>query len=288
MRAVSAPFPSAMERVMTPLRQRMIEDMRLRNYAPLTIKVYIERVATFAKHFGKSPERLGAADVRAYLLYLVQEKHASWSYYDQALAVLRFLYRITLGKDWVLDDLVSPRKSKKLPVVLSPDEVAQFFQAIDGLKHRAILMTAYAAGLRVSEVVSLRVDDIDSRRMVIRIRQAKGRKDRYVMLSPRLLAILREYWRAARPTQFLFPGNVPDRPITPRTVQRACRDAQEAAGLGKRVRVHTLRHSFATHLLEAGTNIRIIQILLGHRSLTTTTLYTQVSSGVIGRTASPF
>jgi integrase/recombinase XerD len=276
-----------MERVMTPLRQRMIEDMRLRNYAPLTVKVYVERVAAFAKHFGKSPERLGAADVRAYLLYLVQEKHASWSYYDQALAALRFLYGTTLGKKWVLDDLASPRKQRKLPVVLSPDEVAQFFEAIDSLKHRAILMTAYAAGLRVSEVVSLRIDDIDSRRMVIRIRQAKGRKDRYVMLSPRLLAILREYWKAARPTQFLFPGDVPDRPITPRTVQKACRGAQEAAGLGKCVRVHTLRHSFATHLLEAGTNIRIIQILLGHRSLRTTAVYTHVSTAALEATRSP-
>ena len=272
---------------MTPLRQRMIEDMKLRNYAPLTIKAYVLRVAAFAKHFGKSPERLRAADVRAYLLHLVQEKHVSWSYYDQALAALRFLYRTTLGKKWVLDDLVSPRKQRKLPVVLSPDEVAQFFEAIDSLKYRAILMTAYAAGLRVSEVVSLRVDDIDSRQMLIRIRQAKGQKDRYVMLSPRLLAILREYWRAARPTQFLFPGNAPDRPITPRTVQRACRDAQEAAGLGKRVRVHTLRHSFATHLLEAGTNIRVIQILLGHRSLRTTAVYTHVSTAALEATQSP-
>src|SRR5262249_9524885 len=160
MRAVSAPFSSATERVMTPLRQRMIEDMKLRNYAPLTIKVYVERVAAFAKHFAKSPERLGAADVRAYLLYLVQEKHASWSYYDQPLAPLGFLYRLPLGKYWVMDDLVSPREQKKLPVVLSPDEVAQFFGAISSLKHRAILMTAYAAGLRVSEVVSLRVADI--------------------------------------------------------------------------------------------------------------------------------
>jgi site-specific recombinase XerD len=272
---------------MTPLRQRMIEDMKLRNYAPRTITVYVERVATFAKHFGKSPERLGATEVRAYLLFLVQEKHASWSYYEQALAALRFLYRTTLGKKWVLDGLVSPRKQKTLPVVLSPDEVARFFEAVTSLKHRAILMTAYAAGLRVSEVVSLRVDDIDSRRMVIRIRQAKGRKDRYVMLSPRLLAILREYWKEVRPTQLLFPGNVPDRPITPRTVQKACRDAQETAGLSKRVRVHTLRHSFATHLLEGGTDIRIIQILLGHRSLRTTAVYTHVSTATLEATQSP-
>jgi integrase/recombinase XerD len=272
---------------MTPLRQRMIEDMKLRNYAPLTIKVYVLRVATFAKHFGKSPERLGAADVRAYLLYLVQEKHASWSYFDQALCALRFLYRTTLGKKWVIDGIGTPKKQKKLPVVLSPAEVARFFEAVTGLKHRAILMTAYAAGLRVSEVVALRVDDIDSQRMVIRIRQAKGHKDRYVMLSPRLLAILREYWKAARPTELLFPGNVPDRPITPRTVQKACREAQEAAGLGKRVTVHTLRHSFATHLLEAGTNLRTIQILLGHRSLSTTAAYTHVSTAALEATQSP-
>jgi integrase/recombinase XerD len=234
---------------MTPLRQRMIEDMKLRNYAPRTIQVYVERVATFAKHFGKSPRRLGAAEVRAYLLFLIQEKHASWSYYGQALCALRFVYRTTLAKKWVLDGVVSPKKQKKLPVVLSPAEVTQFFAAITGLKHRALLMTAYAAGLRVSEVVALRVDDIDSRRMVIRIRQAKGQKDRYVMLSPRLLTILREYWKADRPTQFLFPGNVPDRPITARTVEKACRDAREAAGLGKHVTVHTLRHYAAFRIM---------------------------------------
>ncbi|MDQ1423195.1 MAG: hypothetical protein QOD72_693, partial [Acidimicrobiaceae bacterium] len=174
-----------------------------------------------------------------------------------------------------------------LPVVLSPAEVTQFFAAITGLKHRALLMTAYAAGLRVSEVVALGVDDIDSRRMVIRIRQAKGQKDRYVMLSPRLLTILREYWKADRPTQFLFPGNVPDRPITARTVEKACRDAREAAGLGKHVTVHTLRHSFATHLLEAGTDLRTIQVLLGHRSLRTTAVYTHVSAATLETTQSP-
>jgi site-specific recombinase XerD len=272
---------------MTPLRQRMIEDMKLRNSAPLAIKVYVLRVAAFAKHFGKSPERLGVADVRAYLLYLVQEKHASWSYYDQALAALRFLYRTTLGKKWVLDDLASPRKQKKLPVVLSPDEVALFFGAIASLKYRAILMTAYAAGLRVSEVVSLRVDDIDSRRMVIRIRQAKGRKDRYVMLSPRLLEILRQYWKAARPSRYLFPGQDPDNPLNASTVQQVCRKARQAAGLSKKATMHSLRHSFATHLLEAGTNIRTIQILLGHSSLRTTAVYTHVSTTALESTQSP-
>src|SRR5712671_3823934 len=151
MRAFSAPLTSAKEHVMTPLRQRMIEDMKLRNLAPRTIEVYVERVATFAKHFDKSPDRLGPAELRAYLLFLVQEKHASWSYYNQALCALRFLYHVTLSKKWVLDGVVFPKQQKKLPVVLSPAEVTQFFAAIPGLKHRAILMTAYAAGLRVSE-----------------------------------------------------------------------------------------------------------------------------------------
>jgi integrase/recombinase XerD len=272
---------------MTPLRQRMIEDMRLRNFAPRTVQVYVERVATFAKHFGKSPERLGLAEIRAYLLFLVREKRASWSYYNQALCALRFLYRVTLGKDWVLQGIPCPKGEKKLPVVLSPDEVAQFFEAVPHLKHRAILMTAYAAGLRVSEVVALRVDDIDSRRMVIRVRQAKGRKDRYVMLSSRLLEILRGYWKAARPTGYLFPGNDPDKPLTTRAVHQACQDARQAAGLGKHVTVHTLRHSFATHLLEAGTSIRVIQVLLGHRNLKTTAIYTHVSAATLEATQSP-
>ena len=272
---------------MTPLRQRMIEDMKLRNFAPRTVQVYVERVATFAKHFGKSPERLGPAEIRAYLLFLVREKRASWSYYNQALCALRFLYRVTLGKNWALEGIPCPKAEKKLPVVLSPDEVVQFFEAISHLKHRAILMTAYAAGLRVSEVVALRVDDIDSRRMVIRVRQAKGRKDRYVMLSFRLLEILRGYWKAARPTGYLFPGNDPDKPLTTRAVHQACQDARQAAGLGKHVTVHTLRHSFATHLLEAGTSIRVIQFLLGHRNLKTTAIYTHVSAATLEATQSP-
>ena len=231
---------------MTPLRQRMIEDMKLRNFSPHTIRAYVDRVAGFAKHFGKSPERLGPAEVRAYLLFLVEERHVSSGYYGQAICALRFLYRVTLGKDWVVQDVVSPRKEKKLPVVLSPDEVAQFFRAVTRLKHRALLMTAYAAGLRVSEVVALRVADIDSRRMVLHVRQGKGRKDRDVMLSPRLLAVLREYWKAARPAEYLFPGNVSGKPISAVSVERACRNACAGRGIGQaRDRPHApalLRH----------------------------------------------
>src|SRR3954468_9079377 len=250
---------------MTPLRQRMIDDMRLRNLAPRTIEVYVSRVATFARHLGRSPEALGRDEVRAYLLHLVQERHVCWSTYNQTVAGLRFLYEVTLGREGVLVHIACPKQPKKLPVVLSPDEVARLFAAIVGLKHRAILMTAYAAGLRISEVVSLRLDDIDSQRMVLRVRQGKGRPDRYVMLSPRLLALLREYWKAARPTEWLFPGDVPGRPLTARTGYRVCGQAARDAGLGKHVTVHPLRHSFATHLLESGADIRTIQVLLGHR-----------------------
>ena len=271
----------------TPLRQRMIEDMRLRNLAPRTIEVYVSRVATFARHFGRSPEALGRDEVRAYLLHLVQEKHACWSTYNQTVAGLRFLYEVTLGREGVLVHIACPKQPKKLPVVLSLEEVTRFFAAIVGLKHRAILMTAYAAGLRISEVVALRVDDIDSQRMVLRVRQAKGRKDRYVMLSPRLLAVLREYWKVARPADWLFPGDVPGRPLTVGTVHRICAQASRAAGLGKHVTVHTLRHSFATHLLEAGTDIRTIQVLLGHRNLKTTAIYTHVSPTALETTRSP-
>jgi integrase/recombinase XerD len=272
---------------MTPLRQRMIEDLKLRNLAPRTIQVYVARVAAFARHFGRSPEALGRDEVRSYLLHLVQEKHVSWSTYNQTVAGLRFLYEVTLGREGVLVRVACPKQPKKLPVVLSLEEVTRFFAAIIGLKHRAILMTAYAAGLRISEVVALRVDDIDSKRMVLRVRQAKGRKDRYVMLSPRLLTVLREYWKVARPTDWLFPGDIPGRPLTVGTVHRICAQASRAAGLGKHVTVHTLRHSFATHLLEAGTDIRTIQVLLGHRNLKTTAIYTHVSPTALETTRSP-
>jgi site-specific recombinase XerD len=201
---------------------------------------------------------------------------------------LQFLDRVTLGKDWVVADVVCPKTPKKLPVVLSPDEMARFLDALDNPKHRALLMTAYAAGLRLSEVSRLRVEDIDSARMVIHVRQAKGHKDRDVMLSPRLLAILRQYWKRQRPGPFLFPGREPDRPVSPRTVQMVCRRALAASGLSKRVSMHTLRHSFATHLLEAGTDLRTIQVLLGHRSFSTTARYVHVATAALQSTRSPF
>jgi integrase len=210
----------------------MIEDMELRNLAPKTIEVYVQRVAAFARHFGRSPEDLGPDQVRSYLVYLVQERQVSWSYYNQTVAALRFLYEVTLERQGVMQRIRCPKQPKKLPVVLSPDEVTRVFAAVASLKHRVLLMTAYAAGLRVSEVAALRVDDVDSQRMVLRVRQASGRKDRYVMLSPRLLVVLREYWKTTRPTDWLFPGEIPGRSLTEGSIQRVCVNAGRAASSG--------------------------------------------------------
>ena len=271
---------------MTPLRRRMIDDMQLRNLSPRTIDAYVARVGTFARYFKRSPEVLGPDDVRSYLLHLVQEKQVSWSVYNQTVAALKFLYEVTLERQGVMHRIRCPKQRKKLPVVLSINETERFFAAILGLKHRAILMTAYAAGLRISEVISLRVEDIDSQRMVIRIQQAKGGKDRYVMLSPRLLELLRQYWKAAKPTDWLFPGDIPGHHITGKVVHKLCVQAARTAGLGKHVTVHTLRHSFATHLLDAGTNLSTIQVLLGHRNLKTTAIYIHVSPVAVEATQS--
>jgi integrase/recombinase XerD len=272
---------------MTPLRRRMIQDMQLRNFAPGSVNVYVNCAARFARHFAKSPESLGPEDVRAFLLHLIEQRRVSWAYYNLHLQALRFLYNVTLGRPAALEHVTCPRRPKRLPVVLSPDELARFFAAVGNLKHRASLMTAYAAGLRVAEVAALQVSDIDSQRMVLRVRQGKGRKDRYVMLSPVLLEILRAYWKAARPQTWLFPNPSGDGPLTPAAVMKACRRAGRASGLEKHVTVHTLRHSFATHLLEAGTDLRTIQVLLGHDSPRTTAVYAHVSPAAVRATVSP-
>ena len=272
---------------MTPLRRRMIEDMRVRNLAPNTQRIYVDRVAKFAQYFGKSPHLLGPEEIRTYQVYLTRQKNASPSALNQAVCALRFLYRITLGKTWLIEHIPYAKKPRALPVVLSRDEVSRFFECIPNLKHQAIVMTAYATGLRVSEVLSLRVSDIDSQRMMIRVQQGKGRKDRYVMLSPHLLELLRAYWKVARPQGWLFPGRPPNRPLTREMIHQVCTKASVAAGLTKRAHVRALRHSFATHLLEAGANIRVIQILLGHRSLRTTAVYTNVSRETVCATSSP-
>ena len=272
---------------MPPLRRRLIEDLTLRNRAPGTIQQYVNCVAGFARHFHASPQHLGPEDVRSYLLHLVQERRVSWSYCNQVRCALQFLYNITLGKNWVVDQVACSKVPKRLPVPLSFDEMARFLEVLGNLKHRVILMTAYAAGLRLSEVCRLKVEDIDSSRMVIHIRQTKGHKDRNVMLSPRLLRSLRQYWKIQRPKPYLFPGREPNQPISPRTVQRVCQQALVASGLSKRVTMHTLRHSFATHMLEIGTDLRTIQILLGHRSFSTTARYIHVSTAALKSTRSP-
>jgi len=273
---------------MTPLRQRYLEDMQVRTLSPKTQRLYVECVSLYARHFHKSPALLGPDDIRAYQLYLVHDQQVSWSRFNQRVCALRFLYRITLGKDWVITHIPFPRKPTQLPVVLSPAEVTQFLGAITNLRYRTALSLAYAAGLRISEVLHLPVSDIDSQRMPLRIRQGKGQKDRYVMLSPNLLTLLRQYWKAVRPTECLFPGKSPQQPIGARTLQDVCLRACRDAGVGKRVTAHTLRHSLATHLLEAGTDIRTIQFLLGHNRLRTTARYTPVAATTVAATVSPF
>ena len=274
---------------MTPLRQRMIEDMRLRNLSPHTIEAYVLAVKQFANHFQRSPQQLGGADARQYLLHLVQEQHASWSRYNIARCGLQFLYQITLGRDERFEKLPCARVPKRLPTVLCSEELRRLFDvAARDVKHKALLMTLYGSGLRVSEVAALRPGDIDSARMLVHVRLGKGAKDRMTKLSPRLLEALREYWRAARPGRWLFPqaGN-PDRAMNTSSIERMVQRMAKRAGITKAVTPHTLRHSYATHLLDAGTDLRTIQVLLGHRNLKTTAIYLHVSHAKIAAAASP-
>jgi integrase/recombinase XerD len=272
---------------MTPLRQRMIEELKIRDYSEHTTAAYVSAVYRLAKFYHKSPDTLGREEIRAFLVDLVEQRKVSWPYYKQVLAALRFFYRHVLRHGEVVEDVRGPRPEKRLPVVLSTGEVARFFKAIPSLKHRTILMLAYGAGLRIGEAVRVRLLDIDRERNVLRVQQGKGKKDRYTVLSPGLLEILDRYCWAARPEDLLFTTRFKDRPITDSTVQRVCIQAQRDAGIDKRISPHTLRHSFATHLLEAGTDLRVIQVLLGHASPKTTAIYTHVSTALIGKTISP-
>lgn len=273
---------------MTPLRRRFIEDMLLRGLALTTQRSYIHYVEGFAKFFNKSPEFLDLEAIRQYELYLLEERKLSPQSVNTFVSAVQFLYLVTLEMPWGKENFPRVRIGHTLPVVLSPEEVSLFFDSIPSLKYRAALMLCYGAGLRISEAVALKVSDIDSGRMVLRIEEAKGRKDRYVMLSPRLLDMLRSYWRAARPVEFLFPSWSQSRHLTVGSLSVACRDASERCGFAKRITAHTLRHSFATHLLENGTDTRIIQVLLGHSRIETTARYTHVAADLIARTPSPF
>jgi integrase/recombinase XerD len=270
----------------TPLRQRMIEDMTIRNMSPSSKKIYVRAVANFSIYHGRSPDKLTAEDVRDYRLHLISRGLKATSI-NPIMGALRFFYGTTLGQKQVSEQIPYARREDTLPAVLARDEVVRFLKAVTDLQMRTTFIAIYAAGLRVSEAVKLTARDIDSARMVITIRQAKGRKDRYVMLSEQLLGILRTYWKQTRPEHWLFPGPDPSRPITTRSVERARRKAAEAAGLDKTVTVHTLRHSFATHLLEQGVDIHVIQDLLGHRNIASTTRHARVAINTIRQVQSP-
>lgn len=272
---------------MTVLRQRMIEDMQIRNLALNTQKSYLLQVSAFAKFSGQSPDTLGPDDIRAYQLYLINTKKLSPSSLCITVSALRFFYKVTLNQPWTFDEIPAPKKPQKLPVILSPAEVNHFLGNIASLKHLAILSTLYASGLRVSEACHLKVTDIDSQRMTLLVRQGKGNKDRYSLLSPRLLEILRHYWKVQRPTDWLFPSPTRNQPISRSAVGLACKKALKCSDLKKPVTPHCLRHAFACHLLESGTELRTIQLLLGHRSLSTTARYLKLAVSQVCATTSP-
>jgi integrase/recombinase XerD len=273
---------------MTTLRVRMLEDMQIRNLAVNTQESYVRQVSLFARYFNESPERLGPEQIRAYQVYLTNEKKLATSSILLAISALRFLYKITLKKDWTLEDIIpAPKKPQTLPVVLSPEEVIEFLACVASRKHRAILTTCYGAGLRVSEAIALTPPAIDSKRMVLRVEQGKGQRDRYVMLSPKLLEILRQWWRAERPQHWLFPGDRPGQHITIDAVERECQKAHRICKISKPITPHSMRHAFAVHLLEQGTDVRTIQLLLGHRSLATTAKYLRIATSKVCATSSP-
>jgi len=271
----------------TALRQGMLEDLQIRHYSPTTIRIYLHSVAEFAQHFRKPPDQLGPEDIRQYQLFLMKEKQVSRSSYIQMVCASRFFFTHTLNRKIAIERIPFPRCERKLPMILSQEEVKALLEAPRTLRHCALLAVLYGCGVRVAEVTHLKVTDIDTRRHVVWVRQGKGRRDRQTMLSPKLLELLRTYWRAERPGDWLFPGVNPTRPISPKAVFLACRNAAQSAGISKPVHPHSLRHAFATHLLEAGVNLRTIQILLGHANLVTTAPYLQVADVTIRSTPSP-
>ena len=272
---------------MTPLRKRMLEDTQLRNFAPETQRNYIHHITGLARYYMTSPEHLTIEEIRDYQLYLLNDRGQSAQAVNQFVSAAKFLYNDTLETPWPDGALTRAKVPHKVPVILSPEEITLLFDYVPSLRYRAALMTCYGAGLRVSEAVALKVNSIDGKRMLIRVEQGKGRKDRYAMLSPRLREVLAIWYRAAKPTDWLFPGWRAGHHMCAGSLQLACREAVQRAGITKKVTVHTLRHSFATHLLENGTDIRIIQVLLGHSRIETTTHYAGVSSRLISRTHSP-
>ena len=274
--------------IMGKLRDKMDEDLRLRGLSLNTRKTYLRCARAFVKHYRKSPTEMGKAEVRDFLLHLVDERKLTAASYNVYGAAIRFLYSHTLGRPEEVAWVGQMRVTRRLPAILSPEEVERLLGALKSLKMQAIVLTAYGAGLRVSEVVHLEVTDIDSQRMVIHVRHGKGNRDRYTMLPQRLLELLRAYFQQKRPPgPQLFPGRRPGTVLQRATVSKALKKAREVAKLGKRVTPHSLRHAFATHLLEAGTDLRTLQVLLGHASITSTARYAQVSPAMIRKTKSP-
>src|SRR5258708_3527439 len=271
---------------MTPLRKRMIEDLQVRNYARSTQCNYTRCVSQYADFFHRSPERLGQEDVRTFLVYLATEGKASFGVVRYHVSALRFLYHVTLGQVWAVDGIPYPKREKTLPTIPSREEVIRFLKGVPNLKHRAALMTCYAGGLRLSEVVALKIADLDSRRMVIHVHRGKGAKDRIVPLSTTLLEMLRAYYKAIRPPDWLFPGRYGHH-LSTRVIDHACLRVRRTLSIKTKLTVHTLRHAFATHLLDAGTNLRTIQMILGHSSIQSTAVYTHVSTKTLEGVTSP-
>ncbi len=272
---------------LTPLTQRMAEDMLVRNLASSTIDAYTYHVDKFVRHFDQPAEQLGPEEIRAYQLHLVREKKVGWSSFNQAVCSLRFLYGFTIPRDWHVKMIPFGKRPKRLPLVLGQEDASQLIQCTANLKHRTILLTQYAAGLRLSEARHLQIRDIDAKRMQLRVTCGKGRKERRVPISPRLLTALREYWRKYRPPTYLFPGRTAGLPLSGTTVQKACKSAALAASLSSDISPHTLRHSYATSLLEAGVDLLTISQLLGHKSFTTTMIYLHVRRPHLQSTPSP-
>jgi integrase/recombinase XerD len=274
------------DKPISPLRQRMIEDMTVRHFAEKAQTDYIRYVKNFAAFLGRSPDTASAEDLRLFQQHMTKTHVSPWTI-NATIVALRFFFKVTLERDDLVRRLTLVSEPRRVPIVLSPEEVARLLSAAPGVKYKAALGVAYGAGLRVSEVVALKVSDIDNKRMLLRVEQGKGQKDRFVMLSPQLLELLRDWWQIAHPRGWLFPGLDPVNPMSARQLCRVVSAAARAAGIAKRVSPHTLRHSFATHLLEQNVDIRVIQVLLGHAKLETTALYTRVAVNTIRDVTSP-
>lgn len=272
---------------MGELYNQMKVDLELKNFSPKTITRYLECMVDFVRHYGRSAAEMGEEEIRNYLYYLMKEKKVSQSSINQAYSAMKFFYETTMGREWNGVKIPRIKNRKKLPVVLAQEEVRALLRCIDNLKHRAILTTIYSGGLRVSEATHLKASDIDSKRMMIRVQGGKGNKDRYTLLGKHTLDILREYWKAYRPVEWLFPGQEAKKPISISSVHRVFKAALHRAGIKKKASVHTLRHSFATHLLESGTDLYYIQRLLGHRSAGTTSIYLHITGKHIARINNP-